>query len=131
MADVAAGALGQVLQDELKPNYLADCHSDNLTLLDEVLFMGMSLGAEVFQRQSVALRDRPDSAATLATITCPTLVLCGEEDQLCPPDLHREMVSAIPAATLEIISSCGHLSTMEQPDQVSAALGRWLVHNKE
>jgi pimeloyl-ACP methyl ester carboxylesterase len=131
VADVAAGALGQVLQDELKPNYLANCHKDNLALLNEVLFMGMALGGEVFQRQSLALRERPDSTATLAGITCPALVLCGDEDRLCPPELHREMAALIPNAVLEIVPSCGHLSTMEQPGAVNTALQRWLAHDEE
>ncbi len=131
MADVAAGALERVLRDELKPNYLADCHRDDPVLLDDVLGMGMALGAEVFQRQSLALRDRPDSSATLATITCPALVLCGDEDRLCPPALHREMAAAIPNGSLEIVSRCGHLSAMEQPNAVSTALRRWLEHDEE
>ncbi len=131
MADVAAGRLETVLRDELKPNYLADCHRHNLDLLDEVLAMGLALGPTVFQRQSLALRDRPDSSATLATLDCPTLVLCGDEDRLCPPDLHREMASRIPGARLEIIPHCGHLSTLEQPGAVTAALERWLDYDEE
>lgn len=120
------GELGAILKDELKPNYLAACHRHNHSLLDEVLYMGMRLGEDVFERQSLALRDRPDYSATLATIRCPTLVLCGEEDSLCTPQLHREMASLIPEATLEIIAECGHLSTMEQAPAVNHALRTWL-----
>ena len=131
ISDVAGGELEAVLRDELKPNYLADCHRGNLALLDEVLAMGLSLGSEVFRRQSLALRDRPDSTDTLPTISCPTLVLCGDEDRLCPPDLHREMAEQIPGAQLEIIPQCGHLSTMEQPAAVTTALVNWLDNNEE
>ena len=123
---VGAGALQLILRDELKPNYLAQCHKSNTALLDEVLQMGMEQGAEVFVRQSVALRDRPDSTATLATIDCPTLVLCGDEDELCPVALHREMATAIEGSKLRIINECGHLSTLEQPAAVTAALHEWL-----
>lgn len=129
--DVNAGAIEQVLRDELKPNYLARCHQSNLTLLDQVLAMGMALGAEVFTRQSLALRNRPDSANTLPTINCPTLVLCGAEDRLCTPELHRDMAVRIPGASLQVIADCGHLSTMEQPDRVNEALLRWLQPNEE
>jgi pimeloyl-ACP methyl ester carboxylesterase len=131
VADVAAGSLARVLREELKPNYLADCHRGNTALLDEVLGMGMALGADVFRRQSLALRNRPDSSTTLATITCPVLVLCGDEDRLCPPALHREMAALIPNAALDIVPRCGHLSTLERPNAVSAALRRWLTYNKE
>lgn len=123
---VRAGALEQVLRDELKPNYLAQCHKDNLLLLEQVLRMGVDQGAEVFVRQSRALRDRPDSTATLPTINCPTLVLCGVEDELCPVSLHREMAGAIPKVQLRVVADCGHLSTMEQPEVVTAALHEWL-----
>lgn len=131
MAEVTAGGLVRVLREELKPNYLAQCHRGNTALLDEVLSMGLALGAEVFRRQSLALRDRPDSTATLPTITCPALVLCGDEDGLCPPELHREMAGAIPSASLDIIAECGHLSAMEQPDAVNTAMLRWLDPVKE
>ena len=123
---VVAGELETVLRDELKPNYLADCHRNNLALLDTVLAMGLAQGPEVFARQSLALRNRPDSDATLLGIDCPTLVLCGDEDELCTPAVHEYMASRIPGATLVIVPECGHLSTMEQPQRVSAALHNWL-----
>ena len=124
---VKSGALFEVLRDELKPNYLAAVHRDNSELLAEVLAMGMDLGAAVFVSQSLALRDRPESESTLATITCPTLLLCGDEDTLCPVDIHRAMAAEIPDAELVVVTHCGHLSTLEQPDAVTHALARWLA----
>ncbi len=123
---VRDGELAEILRDELKPNYLAASHRGDLELLDEVLAMGLDLGPEVFTRQSLALRDRPDSTATLPGIDCPCLVLCGDEDLLCPPERHEEMQRAIPGAQLVIVPQCGHLSTMEQPDAVNLALAHWL-----
>ena len=126
IAQVRAGALREVLRDELKPNYLASGQQRNIALLDEVVEMGVRQGAGVFERQSLALRDRPDSSTTLPTIDRPVLVLCGDEDRLCSPELHREMVALLPDAELEIINNCGHLSTMEQPEAVNRALRSWL-----
>ncbi len=120
------GALRSVLRDELKPNYLAACHQTNLVLLDEVLRMGIDLGPEIFVRQSLALRDRPDSAHTLHDIDCPVLILCGEEDTLCPVSLHEEMAAAINGSQLRVVPDCGHLSAMEQPGAVNSALHEWL-----
>ncbi len=121
------GGLAEVLRDELKPNYLATVHRSNTELLDEVLAMGIDLGPAVFGDQSIALRDRPDSEATLATIDCPTLVLCGDEDTLCPVSLHEQMVAELPNAELVIVDQCGHLSTLEQPEAVNHAFARWLA----
>lgn len=123
---VQQGMLRDILRDELKPRYLAQCNRSNLALLNDLLQMGEKLGVDVFVRQSLALRNRPDSSQTLETISCPTLVMCGEEDELCPVELHREMADRIPGATLRVIENCGHISTMEQPKQVSVALAAWL-----
>lgn len=126
LATVAAGGLERVLRDELLPNYLAASRSGDPLLRSIILEMGLDLGPQVFERQSIALRDRPDSTATLADIHCPTLVLCGDEDRLCPPELHREMAQRLSASVLQVIPDCGHLSTLEQPERVTAALRRWL-----
>lgn len=126
LATVAAGGLERVLRDELLPNYLAASRSSDPLLRSMILEMGLGLGPQVFGRQSIALRDRPDSTATLADIHCPTLVLCGDEDRLCPPELHREMAQRLSASVLQVIPDCGHLSTLEQPELVTAALRRWL-----
>lgn len=65
-----------------------------------------------------------------ASIKCPTLVLCGRQDQLTPLDRHEEMAAGIKGARLEIIEDCGHMSTMEKPDEVNQALRRWLANQK-
>jgi pimeloyl-ACP methyl ester carboxylesterase len=49
-------------------------------------------------------------------------VLCGREDQLCPVNWHIEMAQAMPRADLVVLADCGHLSAMEQPEAVTAAL---------
>jgi 3-oxoadipate enol-lactonase len=56
-----------------------------------------------------ALRDRPDSTSTLATITVPTLILVGDEDVITPVEESRSMQAAIPKSRLEIIQGAGHL----------------------
>ncbi|MEH6590543.1 MAG: alpha/beta hydrolase [Halioglobus sp.] len=126
IAEVMSGGLEAVLRDELKPNYLAQCHRDNQALLEEVLAMGVDMGQQIFVRQSLALRDRADNRPVLATVNCPTLILCGDEDRLCPLELHSDMAKRIHGAVLRVIPQCGHLSTMEQPEQVTHALQHWL-----
>lgn len=92
--------------------------------------MARSLGAEVFERQQRAIMGRPDSRPTLAAITCPTLVICGREDLITPPELAQEMADGIGHAKLEIISQCGHLSTLDQPEEVSRLLLDWIKGTK-
>jgi pimeloyl-ACP methyl ester carboxylesterase len=125
MAQVEMGGLKDVTAS-LKPLYLARKNRQDSHLLQVILDMGLNLGAEVFRRQSTALKDRSDSFATLASIDCPVLILCGREDQLCPFDVHIAMADAIPQAELVVLADCGHLSAMEEPDAVTGALQRLL-----
>lgn len=88
--------------------------------------MARAVGAEAFARQQAAIMARPDSRDSLSAVACPTLVLCGAEDALTPPDRHDEMAALIKGARRVSIPHCGHLSPLEQPDAVSAELRAWL-----
>ena len=125
IAKVETGGLREVTAS-LKPLYLANRNRQDRLLLQAILDMGLSLGADVFRRQSLALRDRSDSLDTLSTIDCPALVLCGREDQLCPVEWHAMMANAIPRADLVVLAECGHLCAMEEPEAVTSALQRLL-----
>ena len=126
MAAVETVGLREVLVSSMKPRYLAKCHRNDASLLDAILTMGLELGVDVFRRQSEALRHRPDASDLLPTIDCPSLVLCGREDDLCPPSLHTAMADTLPKADLVMLADCGHLSTMEAPAAVNPALVRLL-----
>ena len=123
---VQRGRLREVMRDEMKPNYLVDS-PDKSAVLEICMDMALSLGPEVFVRQSVALRDRPDQQDTLRCVAVPTLILCGALDQLCPVERHELMHSLIPGSTLEIVAAAAHLPTLEQPAAVNAAFARWLA----
>ena len=83
-------------------------------------------GAGQLIRQNRALMSRPDARTHLASVACPVLILCGDSDQLTPPDYAREVAALIPAAQLVMVPACGHMLTLEQPDRVNASLLQWL-----
>ncbi len=124
IAQVLKGGLRSLAIDSLKPAYLAEASRDDDDLLETILAMALDLGAGAFERQSIALKDRVDSVPTLATIDCPTTVICGIEDRLCPVEYHELMAERIPGARLVIIDDCGHLASLEQPRVVSSELER-------
>ncbi len=95
-------------------------------LIDPILDMFERRTPDLFALQIKALLSRPDATSVLRTIPCPTLVLCGREDAWAPPSRHDVMAKMIPHSTLEIIPECGHMSPMERPQAVTAALRRWL-----
>ena len=88
--------------------------------------MAADTGAEAFVRQQTAIMQRVDSRPDLAAIRCPTLVVVGEHDVLTPPDRAAEMASAIPGSRQVVVPDCGHLSTLEQPQDLSRLLTQFL-----
>src|SRR4051794_30964986 len=53
------------------------------------------VGPEAYVWQQKAIMTRADSRPLLASVTCPTLVLVGAEDELTPPALSEEMAAGI------------------------------------
>ena len=99
-------------------------HDEGLQTL--VRLMADETGVEAFIRQQTAIIGRADSRADFADIACPTLVVVGDGDELIPPEHSAEIADGIPGARLVTVAECGHLSTLERPAQVTAALTEWL-----
>ncbi len=117
----------QAVIDSLTPRLLHPDHVADRSIVKLVEDMAHSVGPAAFERQQRAILGRIDSRPFLPRIQCPMLVLCGREDLLTPLELHIEMAALIPGAQLVVVEHCGHLSTIEQPQQVSAALAAWLA----
>jgi len=91
-----------------------------------VELMAEETGPEAFVRQQKAIMTRPDAPPLFPAIKCPTLVLVGDGDALTPPFLSEEMATGIAGARLVVVPECGHLSTLERPEGVNAALVDWM-----
>jgi pimeloyl-ACP methyl ester carboxylesterase len=99
---------------------------DDAALRGVVHAMADDIGPEAFVRQVTAVMARTDSRPTLATITCPTLVLTSDQDSVISNSLSAEIADGISGAKLVTIANCGHLSQIEQPQAVAAAVVEWL-----
>ncbi len=125
VARAQAGEFRAIL-DELFPGFVHPSRRDNADLRQLVYDMGDDVGTEAFVRQQTAIMGRADSRPTLATIACPTLVLTGDEDNTIPNSLSVEMADGIQGAKLVILSHCGHLPQVEQPQATADALVEWI-----
>ena len=125
MALVSQGRFAEVLQ-ALWPRLVHRSRRDDDALRRVFELMALEVGPEAYLRQQTANITRPDSRPTLAAIRCPTLVLVGDGDELTPPERAHEMARGIAAARLVSVPQCGHLSTLERPDEVTRTLLEWL-----
>lgn len=80
----------------------------------------------IFAAQVRALLARPDASAILEQIHCPALLITGREDGWSGPAQHAAMAAKIAGSQVAIVPDSGHMSTMERPAEVSAALRAWL-----
>lgn len=85
----------------------------------------------MFESQIRALLARPDATSLLPQIRCPTLLLCGSDDQWSPLARHEVMQRAIAGSRLKVVEMSGHMTTMEQPQVVSRELATWLIGSME
>lgn len=96
------------------------------TLVDEVMAMCGEIGVDIYKRQEELAAVRADRRPDLPKIECPTIVVCGRDDSATPLFLSEEMAVAITDSELVVVENCGHLITMERPEETSAILRRWL-----
>jgi pimeloyl-ACP methyl ester carboxylesterase len=110
----------------LLPKQMTAAHLEDPVLTGIVDSMALGVGAEAFRRQQEAIIHRVDSRPHLAAIRCPTAIVAARDDQIMPLELLQELAHGIPGARLTVIDDCGHMSTIEQPDEVLQALVDWI-----
>jgi len=125
MALAAQGQLAEVVEQQF-PRLVHRARRADGALREVFTLMAEEVGAAGFIRQQTAISGRSDSRPTLGSIRCPTLVLVGEGDELTPPERAAEIAAGVPGARLTTVPQCGHMSTLEQPDEVTRALLEWL-----
>jgi pimeloyl-ACP methyl ester carboxylesterase len=91
-------------------------------MLEEWTARLMSRPRNIAQSLSAVMNRREFTAEELALISCPTLVITGEEDSAQPPRNSESMVSGIRRARMVRILGAGHSSSLETPDAVIAAM---------
>jgi len=127
----------------------ARLESADRAIIDDVEFLADSMIEKLFA--SFTLRDRPDVVDTtrnimlatapagaaaalrgmaarrdskeiLSDIDVPTMVICGEHDVISPVDEMRGIAERIAGAVFVEIADAGHMSPLESPGEVNAAI---------
>lgn len=108
------------------PPMVYEPNRENRALMAGLREMVLRKSPELHERQIKALVGRPDAAAYLGEITCPTLLVVGRQDAWSPVSQHEDMLGLLPDARLEIIENAGHFAPVEQPDAVADLLAGFL-----
>jgi pimeloyl-ACP methyl ester carboxylesterase len=66
------------------------------------------------------------SAADLARMSAPVLMIVGSEDPVGDPSIWRRFVAGLPASELEVVPEGGHLVWLDDPEAVGTRIDRFL-----
>jgi 3-oxoadipate enol-lactonase len=102
-----------------------DAHPDRVAAIERLIGGETRLPA-CYVRQNHACLEH-DTLADLGRIRCPTLVMSGGKDPICPPVCARWMLERIPGARGEAFEGSSHFFLMEEPQRFMQAMDRWLA----
>lgn len=95
------------------PQFLADPASKRSR--DEWIAEVAAAKRSGMKKAIYGVTDRAPIADELDRVTTPTLVVAGADDIATPVPLAETIAASISGAHLEIVTDCGHSSTLEQP----------------
>jgi pimeloyl-ACP methyl ester carboxylesterase len=127
LLDVCAKEGMEALAAAWLPPMVHPDRRDDPAIMAPLTAMVMRATPEVHAGQIRALLGRPDATPLLATITVPTLVIVGRQDEWSPVAQHEQITAAVAEARLEVVEHSGHMLTVEQPEAVTRLLRHWLV----
>jgi pimeloyl-ACP methyl ester carboxylesterase len=113
--------------DSMLPKLLGETTRNNRSdLVDAARKMMSRASSAGISAALQGMAARPDSTATLRTITVPTLVLAGDEDTATPIADAQLIHQNIKESQLKVIPRAGHYAVFENPEDTLRALRPFL-----
>jgi pimeloyl-ACP methyl ester carboxylesterase len=109
--------------EQMMPKMIAaDALKSRPALVSELRGIMEACPAKTIEHALLAMRDRPDRSGDLASIAAATLIIVGEHDAITPVSVAEAMHKAIAKSKLQVVKGAGHMTPMEQGEQVNRAL---------
>jgi 3-oxoadipate enol-lactonase len=108
-----SGTIADLQVPRLLSEYTRQQHPEVVARVQQMIYAATPAGIAAASR---GMAERVDSTDLLTRISCPTLVLVGEQDELTPPTVARDYATKIPGVRFATIPQAGHLSILEQPE---------------
>lgn len=97
------------------------------SFVEETRLVMLATSAKTCAAAQRGMAERPDMTAQLPSFDLPALILCGENDIISPAKEMREIATTMPNAKYIEIAGAGHMTTVEKPNEVNAALSAFLA----
>lgn len=121
IAAVEQNGLASIADSVLERWFTPDFHERRKTDLAGYRNMLVRQDAAGYAATCGAIRDA-DFTSSVSAIRVPVLCVVGDQDGSTPPDLVQSTASLIAGARFEVISGCGHIPCVEQPEALAELL---------
>ena len=129
-----AAAIKRINTEGLAPfakDFITNCYGDYYKQHHKEEFENRITKSSAFNPIGVkgsllAMLGRNDTTEYLNKIKIPALVICGENDALTPPPVMKAMADKINVAEFVVIKNSGHMSPIENPEEVNDAIEKFL-----
>ncbi len=123
---VAQEGIGVLVELQMERLLSPQTRAENASLVEKVRSIILENTPDGAVAALGAMRERPDSTATLGGINVPTLVVGGGEDTISSPEVMGEMAAGIPDARHVTLPNAGHLANLEDSQGFNEALTEFL-----
>ena len=117
------GFLAEAMPEKL---FSAVTLSNNQAVVEQTQSVIRSTSPQTVSAALLGMAERPDVTEMLPKIDFPTLVVVGEHDSITTSAEMQEIANTIPNADFIEIRDAGHMSPLEQPEQVNSAIADFL-----
>ncbi len=106
------------------PDFIKNCFSEEFQIRHSIEYNKIVENSLKFDPLGVkgcllAMAGRTDTSSYLPQIKIPTLILCGEKDNLTPPATMKGISDKISNSEFYIVPASGHMSPIENPNFVN------------
>lgn len=118
-------------QKEFVKEFITNCFGENFKQnffdeLQSIIEYSQTFEPKGIKGGLLAMLSRTDTTTFLEKIEIPTLLICGKYDTLTPPSVMKDMYHKIKNAEFVEIQNAGHISPIENPDEVNSAITKFL-----
>ena len=110
------------------PNCFTQSSINNINIpYKEILERSMKFDPSGVKGCLIAMLSRTDTSSFLSNIKIPSLIICGEDDKLTPPDVMKLTAEKISSSEFVIVPKAGHMTPIENPQFVNKVINNFLV----
>ncbi len=114
--------IGKFTDEFIKSCFSENTLNENGNLVSSSIENGCKNNPRGVKGGLFAILSRTDTTDFLPQIKIPALVIAGEKDKKTPAAEMKKMAGKIPDSKFTVIKNSGHISPLENPEEVNAAL---------